>query len=294
MKIKPLSRRTMRPSGPEAPTSLVFLFQFIAALYALSYVLGITQKTVASLWAKRFLGAGVFLHIGAMFWRGLLIDFFPLTNKTESFFAAALATAVVLFDNYRPSRSWLSLMYLVLGAEMITALRMPQNLAFPPPLMRSIWYPLHVPLSFFAYAYWVCAASDALAWVNLQFASGSQSSQTAAQDSLPPRSTTDDSARELVLVDRSALIGFALWSLGMICGGIWGVVAWGTYFMWDPKIIWSVILWFYYATFVHVHLTPSLKDRTWVKPLLALGGLIVVFIAYVGTSFMFGRSSHAF
>ena len=58
-----------------------------------------------------------------------------------------------------------------------------------------------------------------------------------------------------------ALKGFALWSLSMIFGGFWGVVAWGAYFMWDVKIIWSVILWFHYASFIHLHLTPSLFPR---------------------------------
>ena len=95
-------------------------------------------------------------------------------------------------------------------------------------------------------------------------------------------------------VDRWALQGFALWSLSMIAGGFWGVVAWGAYFLWDPKIIWSVILWFHYATFVHLRLTPSLVERPWVRPALALVGLAWVLVAYVGTSFFFGASSHAF
>jgi ABC-type transport system involved in cytochrome c biogenesis permease subunit len=80
----------------------------------------------------------------------------------------------------------------------------------------------------------------------------------------------------------------------MICGGFWGVVAWGAYFMWDVKIIWSVILWFHYASFIHVRLTPSLQSQPWVRPALAIVGFAWVLVAYVGTSFFFGRSSHAF
>jgi ABC-type transport system involved in cytochrome c biogenesis permease subunit len=98
----------------------------------------------------------------------------------------------------------------------------------------------------------------------------------------------------LRLIDRLALYGFGLWTLSMICGGIWGVLAWGAYFMWDPKVIWSAILWFHYASFIHVRLTPSLHHRHWVRPVLAILGFTFVFVAYVGTSFFFGRSSHAF
>jgi ABC-type transport system involved in cytochrome c biogenesis permease subunit len=95
-------------------------------------------------------------------------------------------------------------------------------------------------------------------------------------------------------VDRLALWGLALWSVAMVTGGIWGVVAWGAWFMWDPKVIWSVILWFHYAAFVHLKLTPSLQGRDGVRPALAALGFVFVLVAYVGTSFFFGRSSHAF
>jgi ABC-type transport system involved in cytochrome c biogenesis permease subunit len=64
--------------------------------------------------------------------------------------------------------------------------------------------------------------------------------------------------------------------------------------MWDPKVIWSVILWFHYAAFVHVKLTPSFLDRPGARPALAVVGFVLVLVAYVGTSFFFRGSSHAF
>jgi ABC-type transport system involved in cytochrome c biogenesis permease subunit len=202
--------------------------------------------------------------------RGVAIGFFPLTNKMESFSAAALSVAVVAALAFRPARAYLVPLLLVLAAAMAVALSFPGDLRWPPPLMRTIWYPLHVPLSFLAYATWAAAAAAAVAfWAR------------ADGDWIP-------------LVDRLALWGFALWSLGMVTGGVWGVLAWGAWFMWDPKIVWSVILWFHYATFVHVKLTPSLQGRAGLRPALAAAGFAFVLVAYVGTSFFFGRSSHAF
>ena len=43
-----------------------------------------------------------------------------------------------------------------------------------------------------------------------------------------------------------------------------------------------------------MRLTPSLHERPWVRPALALLGVAWVYVAYVGTSFFFGASSHAF
>ena len=220
--------------------------------------------------ARPLLAAGVALHFAATIGRGLAIEFFPLTNKMESFSAAALAVAVVAVVAFRPVRAYLLPLLAVLGGFMAAALTFPGDLHWPPPLMRTVWYPLHVPLSFLAYSTWSAAAAAAIAWF------------VRADDEW------------LALVDRLALWGLALWSLGMVTGGVWGVVAWGAWFMWDPKVIWSVILWFHYAAFVHLKLTPSLIDRPWARPALAAVGFVLVLVAYVGTSFLFRGSSHAF
>jgi ABC-type transport system involved in cytochrome c biogenesis permease subunit len=183
-------------------------------------------------------------------------------------FAATLA--VVTLASWKEVRLYVVPLLALVCAALVTAVSFPLGLSFPPPLMQTIWYPLHVPLSFLAYATWAAAAAAGGVWFR-------------ERDPL-----------WLARVDGLALNGFALWSVSMICGGIWGVVAWGAYFMWDVKIIWSVILWFHYASFVHLRLTPSLLPRKWIRPALAIVGLVWVFVAYVGTSFFFGRSSHAF
>ncbi len=218
----------------------------------------------------RLLVLGIAAHLAATAARGIAIRFFPLTNKMESFNAAALSVAIVAAVAWRPSRAYLLPLLSVLAAAMAAALALPGDLRWPPPLMRTVWYPIHVPLSFLAYAAWAAAAAAGAAW-------------WARRD-----------PAWLSLVDRLALWGFALWSLAMVTGGVWGVVAWGAWFMWDPKVIWSVILWFHYAAFVHVKLTPSMQGRDWVRPALAVAGFAFVLVAYVGTSFFFGRSSHAF
>lgn len=253
-------------NGPPAPAALSWLLWGVAGLYGLSLLAAVARPA----WARWPLAAGAAVHLGWSAWRGLLIGFLPLTNKTESFAAAALAVALVGVVAFRPSRVYLVALLALLGAALGAALAFPQGLHWPPPLMRTIWYPTHVPLSFLAYGTWVAAAAAGLAWF------------------------ADRDAAWLGLIDRLALWGFALWSLAMVCGGVWGVVAWGAWFLWDPKVVWSVILWFHSATFVHLRLTPSLQGRDWVRPALALAGLVLLFVAYVGTSFFFGRSSHAF
>lgn len=245
---------------------LRWLLLAAAAAYGIAFLAAIIRGRAA----RWLLAGGVAVHLAAMAGRGLAIGFFPLTNKMESFSTCALATALVGAIAWRPTRSYSLPIFGVIAAAMAAALAFPGHLAWPPPLMRTVWYPLHVPISFVAYACWTAAAAAAISWF------------------------MDRDGAWLSLVDRLTLWGFALWSLSMIFGGVWGVVAWGAYFMWDPKVIWSVILWFHYATFVHLRLTPSLQPRPWARPALAIVGFLFVVVAYVGTSFFFGRSSHAF
>ncbi len=261
----------MGPTPPELAASahpaLAWLLWTAAAAYGAALLAAAVQPGRA---ARALVALGAAVHLAATVGRGLAIGFFPLTNKMESFSAAALATAIVAAIAWRPARAYVLPLLAVLAAATAAAVALPGDLRWPPPLMRTIWYPLHVPLSFLAYASWAAAACAALAW-------------WARPD-----------GEWLALVDRLALWGLVLWSLAMVTGGVWGVVAWGAWFMWDPKVIWSVILWFHYAAFVHVKLTPSLQPRAWVRPALAVAGFAFVLVAYVGTSFFFGRSTHAF
>lgn len=209
-------------------------------------------------------------HVVVLGTRGWLIGFLPLTNKHESFAAAALALAIIVVATWQARRLYVVPLLLLVLAALGAALAFPRTLGFPSPLLRTIWYPLHVPLSFVSYAVWAAAATSGLVWC---------------------------AGREpawLARLDRQVLWGFGLWSLSMICGGVWGVVAWGAYFLWDPKVIWSVILWFHYAAMLHLPLAPTTQHRPWARPALAFVGFAFVLVAFVGTSFFFGRSSHAF
>jgi ABC-type transport system involved in cytochrome c biogenesis permease subunit len=237
---------------------------------ALGLVLLPRAKARALEAARAALGVGLLLHLAWLTWRGFAIGFFPLTNKAESFSAAGFALALVAGGAWLPSRAFLApQLALALAATAAGALA-PQAFTEPGPLLRTWWYPAHVPLSFLGLATWSASAAAGLAWA-----------------------VTRDAAW-LARTDRFALQGLGLWSAAMVFGGVWGVLAWGSYFLWDPKLVWSTILWFHYAAFVHVRLTPSLQGRPRVRPALAWLGIVWVLVAYVGTSLFFGKSTHAF
>jgi len=133
----------------------------------------------------------------------------------------------------------------------------------------TIWYILHVPISFYCYTLWTSSFAAAMA----RYFSGGE-----------------DKRRFENIIDAGFQYGFIAFSISMIFGGLWGYVAWGSYFLWDAKLLWSVIIWFFYATCIHLDYWPAARKY---KTPLAIVGFVILLTTYVGTSFLI-RSSHSF
>ena len=50
-------------------------------------------------------------------------------------------------------------------------------------------------------------------------------------------------------------VGFVLWTFTIIGGAIWAEHAWGRYWGWDPKEVWSFVIWVVYAAYLHARTT---------------------------------------
>jgi len=50
---------------------------------------------------------------------------------------------------------------------------------------------------------------------------------------------------------RMVCFGFPLLTLGLILGSWWGKLAWGDYWSWDPKEMWSLASWLVYVGYFH-------------------------------------------
>jgi ABC-type transport system involved in cytochrome c biogenesis permease subunit len=50
---------------------------------------------------------------------------------------------------------------------------------------------------------------------------------------------------------RMVCLGFPVLTLGLILGSWWGKLAWGDYWGWDPKELWSLVSWLVYLGYFH-------------------------------------------
>ncbi|MGG3801115.1 c-type cytochrome biogenesis protein CcsB [Metabacillus fastidiosus] len=55
---------------------------------------------------------------------------------------------------------------------------------------------------------------------------------------------------------RSVTIGFPIFTLGaLIFAMIWAQIAWTRFWAWDPKEVWALITWLFYAAYLHLRLS---------------------------------------
>jgi cytochrome c-type biogenesis protein CcsB len=78
---------------------------------------------------------------------------------------------------------------------------------------------------------------------------------------------------------------FPLLTVGIICGAIWAESAWGRYWAWDPKEVWSFIMWVIYAAYLHARATPSVRRRT--ATYLAIAGWAALLFNQYGVNLFF-------
>lgn len=87
-------------------------------------------------------------------------------------------------------------------------------------------------------------------------------------------------------------VAFVLWTFTIIGGAIWAEDAWGRYWGWDPKEVWSFIVWVVYAAYLHARTT-----RGWSGTRAAwfvVAGYACVLFNFTGVNLIFnGKHSYS-
>ena len=94
---------------------------------------------------------------------------------------------------------------------------------------------------------------------------------------------------------RMVCVGFPLLTLGLVLGSVWGKIAWGDYWGWDPKELWSLASWLVYVGYLHFRYMFGKKYGR-INSIWAIVGItvIVVTLLWVNLSRFFpGLHSYA-
>ena len=202
------------------------------------------------------------LHAAAVLTRGLAVDRPPWGNMYE--FACAgscVVTAVFLAACLRKDLRFLGLfvtgpVLLTLGLAVTVLYTQAGQLV---PALKSYWLAIHVTVAFISSALLVLAFSATV----LYLVQASRETRRAAgqevganfMQALPRAAELDQAAYRL------HAIAFPLWTFTIVAGAIWAENAWGHYWGWDPKEVWSFVIWVIYAGYLHARATRGWGPR---------------------------------
>jgi cytochrome c-type biogenesis protein CcsB len=91
---------------------------------------------------------------------------------------------------------------------------------------------------------------------------------------------------------RFVMVGFPIWTFGVICGAIWGEHAWGRYWGWDPKETFAFITWVIFAIYLHARVTYGWKEKR-AAIITAFGFAAILFTLYAVNLWIAGLHSYA-
>ncbi|MFW2512861.1 c-type cytochrome biogenesis protein CcsB [Demequina sp. SO4-13] len=80
-------------------------------------------------------------------------------------------------------------------------------------------------------------------------------------------------------------VGFVLWTFTVMAGAVWAEHAWGRYWGWDPKEVWSFIIWVVYAAYLHARTTQGWAGRR--SAVIALIGFVTLIMNFTVVNLYF-------
>ncbi|MEE1931038.1 c-type cytochrome biogenesis protein CcsB [Streptomyces sp. TRM 70351] len=206
------------------------------------------------------------IHAAGVVTRGFSVQRVPWANMYEfsTTFSMVAVGAYLLFVLTKRDVRWI-------GLPLVTTVLLDLGLATTvlytesdqlPPALDSAWLVIHVALAITCGALFYLGAVGTVLYLfrdryEAKLESGGQPGvfATSVLERLPSAASLDKFAYRV-----NAAV-FPFWTFTIVAGAIWAESAWGRYWGWDPKEVWSFITWAAYAGYLHARATAGWKGR---------------------------------
>jgi ABC-type transport system involved in cytochrome c biogenesis permease subunit len=252
-----------------------FAVYFVAALFYLVFLFGKKAGRAKAGFALTI--AGLAVHTVALVLRTFQSGHAPFTNMYESmsFLAWATVLAFVIIEvKFKVAKVGAYLMLIVIGImALASSPLMPKEAAPLVPALQSYWLWLHVSVTLLGEAFFAVAFITSIMYLRVKD---------------PEKQEKMDSVSY-----RCVSIGFPLFTLGgLVFGMVWAQKAWGTYWSWDPKEVWSLITWFVFALYLHTRIVMGWKGKR--SAFIAILGFLAALFTFFGVNYLLaGLHSYA-
>jgi len=192
------------------------------------------------------------LHVAAVVLRGVAAGRVPWANMFEF----ALTATAIIVGVFLATQFWQDLRFLgvfisgfTLVALGVGTTNFYVDVVPLPPALQSVWLVIHVFVATLGTGFFALGAGLSIAQLLKARRDAGGLQRLGFLDTLPSAEKLENSAYRLTV------IGFVFWTFTLIAGAIWAERAWGRYWGWDTKEVWTFIIWTLFAGYIHARAT---------------------------------------
>ncbi|MCW7754599.1 c-type cytochrome biogenesis protein CcsB [Desulfobotulus sp. H1] len=153
----------------------------------------------------------------------------------------------------------------------------PSASSLPEPAYTSLWVVVHVAASFAGNAAFTLAFAVGVLYLLLERRIKEKRKDIFFRR-LPSLELLDATGHACILV------GFTFMTLGLATGILYARTVWGQFWSWDPKEVWSLVVWLVYAALLHGRLSSEWRGRKAAR--MAIVGFLLVLFTFLGVNFL--------
>jgi cytochrome c-type biogenesis protein CcsB len=243
---------------------------------------------------------GLLFHVAGDVTRGIAAGRVPWSNMYEfALTGTMLIVAVYLLSLLKYDLRFLGafitgLVVLLLGGAALAFYVEITPLMDP---LKSVWLVIHVfvaslATALFALAFGLSVLQLMQARRERKIVAADAAAEGAAPRTGPRflRTLPGSDALESVAY-RFAILGFIFWTFTLIAGSIWANDAWGRYWGFDTKEVWTFVIWVLYAGYIHARATRGWRGSR--SAWLSIIGFTAVLFNFTIVN-MFFKGLHAY
>ena len=289
-----------RSASAQAAVPAVTTAGFVASAESLAYRPGATGLLERTAVAPAASGASRYqrtafaltiiawvLHVGGIVLRGIAAGRVPWANMYEfALMGTGVMVGVFLLVNLWRDIRFLGayvtgIVALLLGLATVNVYI---DIAPLPPALQSAWLVIHVFVATLGTGFFAVGAGLSIAQLLQERRERGRPGLTFLR-TFPSSTTLENLAYRVVVV------GFAFWTFTLIAGAIWAEHAWGRYWGWDTKEVWTFIIWVLFAGYIHARATRGWRGAR--SAWLAIIGFSAVLFNFTVVNLLF-KGLHAY
>jgi len=252
---------------------LSLIFYFAATIVSIIELF--KDKKILSQVMLTLVGAGFALHTANIIYRYVVAGHIPITNfhESTSFFSWCIVLIFFILQFRYKVSILCSFIMPVVFVLMLSSSMLSQEIKPLSPVLQSYWLAIHTVVAFLGNAAFALAFGIGTMYlVQEHYVKSKHLGGIFGR--LPSLQTLDALNYKLIS------LGFPLLTLAIITGALWAESAWGSFWRWDPREVWSLTTWFIYAIILHARLVAGWRGKK--AAILSILGFLIILTSFFG------------